>query len=188
MDEGNFSRVKFELVTYSDVPGVPAEVSQKLKSLGVPGNLLGRYRAAREVAILNEPSFGKLVCFGSSGISSTATRICLEPQTGRIVEAISITSGPILLVNSSLEQFIATVKAVYERFPFDSWKLGEDVTNDEIFDRFWKEWDAAATDLTELFLHIDPIIIDIDGFWTTFLDDMRMGIFATDKILDTHNV
>ena len=76
-------------------------------------------------------------------------------------------TGTVLFVNSSIAAFTATVRAVLERFPY----YDEDAEFDGIH--------AVARDLADLIRGIDPEAMADDRFWSTFVDDVEMGDFAT---------
>lgn len=95
--------------------------------------MLGSYNAAHELTLLEIPDYGPLVCFTSTLLYD---RLCQDPHTGAIVYVAymppnTVNLGPAFvvglpgLVNSSLDQFIASVRAVFERFPFYSRDTGE---------------------------------------------------------------
>src|SRR5581483_2744499 len=179
----------FEMVTFSEPTGIPNGWDVDLLRKGVPKSLLGRYDAADELTLLAGPNFDPLVCFGNSG---SFVKICLDPRTGQVVDIVyDSKSGivhsdvdsrdwlvrPAMLVNSSLDQFIASVRAVYDRFPFDS---GESYDSDDNAD----EWDHAVEDLMKILRQMDvAAVANPDGFWRTFLDDVQMGDFSTVAVL-----
>ena len=101
--------------------------------------------------------------------------------------------GPPSFVNSSLDQFIASVREVSERFPFYSSDLGEfdiqDLLDDPAsvrarIEQDNSEVDRVAEDLTEILRSIDrAAVADETTFWWTFVFDVRMGDFATEDVL-----
>jgi len=123
---------------------------------------------------------------------------CLDPHTKQVIgvnygafrprDPQPHFAGPAWFVNSSLDQFIASVRAITARFPYDTvslkvskrlsideWDLSDDDWN-ELF----REHDQAADDLTEVLGRIDPAaVVDQDGFWTGFVADVQMGNYAT---------
>jgi hypothetical protein len=187
----------FEMVTFSTPTGIPHGWDAELVSKGVPKSLLRRYTATSTLALLEVPDYGPLVSFGTTMLQN---RVCLDPHTRAVVEITYVPTDTINLrasvvglpghVNASLDQFIACVHAVLDRFPFDS---GHPVEDHEWEDReqAWahvdqrfQEWDRAVRDMTETLRRIDTTAVaDADTFWRTFLDDVQMGDFATEDIL-----
>ena len=193
---------RFELVTFSAPTGIPHGWDAELLSKGVPKAMLGRYNAASELTLLEDPGHGPLVCFGASG---SFVRLCLDPRTGQVVDivydrkAVNQPSNdhgppwlvrPPLLVNSTLDQFIDSVHTVVDRFPFHS---GDTKEGSELDDpakeraraeQLDSELDRAAENLTEILRSIDPAAVaDESTFWRTFVDDVQMGDFATEDVL-----
>ena len=91
-------------------------------------------------------------------------------------------------VNSSLGQFIESVHAVTDRFPFDSTSLkvskhlsiNEWDLSDDQWDDLWREHDQAEHDLTELLQHIDAAAMaNRDGYWRQLVADVQMGNYNT---------
>lgn len=185
---------RFTLVTYSAPTGIPHGWDEELLEKGAPTGLA--YKAAQELTLLEDPGSGPLVCFGTSGIYG---RLCLEPRTKQIVH-VSYGAfgrsgpqpkviGPAYFVNSSLDQFIASVRAVTERFPFDSEVTGKDRRGEEDEeareDRCFKEWDQAVEELDVTLHRIDPAISTLGGqFWGDFLGAVGMGDYASEDWLN----
>ena len=171
----------FEMVTFSEPTGIPFDWDKELLSKGVPKDPLGRYNAAHELTLL-----------GGSGLRTTGVlyqhealrphlpgpphgrnrRHRLHAPQHRDLGAPGHFVGRPSLVNSSLDQFIASVRAVSERFPFYS----RDFLESEV--------DRVAEDLTEILRSIDrAAVADETTFWWTFVFDVRMGDFATEDVL-----
>lgn len=136
---------------------------------GVPKNFIGpRYRAASNVTILNRHDGDRILRFGSSGLSDA---IGVQLATGNVVDVINVRGFPLLFVNTSIEQFALTVKAVVGRFPY----YNESATDEEI--------EAAAADVKGMIRRIDPAAVVPDRYWSTFVDDMEMGDLSTEEVL-----
>lgn len=174
-----------ELVTFAALPGMPREVAASLLERGVPKAMLGLYRAADALTLVETSGGRQLVCFGSIAY---AHRACLDPETGAVVSLLDLRRGEggggdewvIGLVNSSLEQFIATVGAVLNRYPFES-PQAKGESEERALDRTSAELDRAADDLTQALRAIDPTAMTDPGrFWLDFIDDVRMGTYSTD--------
>ena len=167
-----------ELVTFVAPDGIPLELVAPLHERGVPKAMLGRYEATSALTMVETPRRGHLVCFGTV---MGSYRVCLDPHTGEVLEIIDGPPGDEWaewLINSTLEQFITSVSAVLNRYPFDS-PQGKEESDDSYLDRTRADLDRATDDLKVALSVIDPTAIaDPDGFWMTFIDDVRMGNFS----------
>ena len=147
----------------STVTGRRPEVWEALFRTGVPRDLFsGRYACVQKPAVLDVPEYGRLIQFG---LLVHDDPICVDPTTGQVLEILR--KGTALFVNSSIAAFTEIVRAVLARFPY----YDEDAEFDEI--------DAVARDLADLIRGIDPEAMADDRFWSTFVDDVEMGDFAT---------
>jgi|SRR6185437_13098283 len=175
---------QFELVSYSNLLALNDIVNDAMLqslNIGVPKSFFGAYKADTNLSLLNIPSRGKLICFSSSDL----TKLCLDPNTGEVVQVIIVPDGPCHPVNSSLEQYRKSVKAVYDRFPFDSWQPGMSSDSDEIMDMVFQEWEMAADELRAILhdIDMDPAVLSEIGFWGTFLDDLMMGNYFSKEVI-----
>ncbi len=175
---------RFEMVTFSELPNVSSSLVAALTNPGVPKALIGAaYQAAHALTLVESPHYGQFVCFGVSGGSCP---ICLDPKTGKVVEIVTTSNGPVRLVNTTLQQFISTVRDVLARFPFDSGDSRTALDEDGYLDELDNEWNRAAGELEETLRAIDPAaVVDPNGFWMTFLDDIRIGDFSTAIVIGT---
>jgi hypothetical protein len=140
-------------------------VANDLTRQGVPKEIFEGYRAAEAIThvVLNQKS---LLRFGRVQLYSS---MCMDVATGSIVElAPDSTSG---FVNSSLEKFIETAKAVIARFPFYGENDPEEVT------------DRAVKDVTDAIRSVEERAFERDGFWATLVADIQMGDFVTEWIV-----
>jgi SUKH-4 immunity protein len=136
---------------------------------GVPKSFIGRrYTANASVTLLERQLNEKILCFGTSGLSDV---IGVDLTTGHVVEVLNARGSPLLFVNTSIDQFTHTVKAVISRFPY----YDHDATDEEI--------QAAATDLREIIRFIDSAAMAPDRYWSTFADDVEIGDLSTEAIL-----
>lgn len=179
-DEVSASSKHLQLVTFSQLPGTSNESAVPLLERGVPKEMLGYYRAESELTLLELPGGRQFVCFGLLGYSD---RVGLDPHTGEVVALLDMRGDGSKWaerpINSSLEQFIASVSAVLNRYPFDNPQTKEE-SDDRYLDRSRAELDRAVTDLRMALRAIDPTAMDDpDGFWMTFLDDVKMGDFSS---------
>ena len=147
----------------STVAGRRREVWEALFRTGVPRDLFsGRYASVPKPAVLDVPEHGCLIQFG---LLMHDDPVCVDPTTGQVLEITR--QGTVLFVNSTIAAFTETVRAVLERFPY----YDEDAEFDEIH--------AVARDLVGLVRRIDPEAMADNQFWSTFVDDVEMGDFAT---------
>jgi hypothetical protein len=151
--------------------------------------------------LLEDPMMGPLVCFGLGHLMHLY--VCVNPHTKQVLD-IHL-HGPVVPggphpevigfaqpVNSSLAQFIASVRAVTERFPYDSEMTGaghrddEDEENEEARDeRRANEWSEAVLQMADMLDHIDPTAYTFGGdYWGIFLGDVGMGNYASDSWLN----
>jgi hypothetical protein len=85
--------------------------------------------------------------------------------------------APPRLVNTSLERFAASVKAVISRFPF--YGLETRVKGD------FAAWEADGNELAAMLHRVDPsALADPDGFWQTFVDDVKNGDYPTEYVVE----
>ena len=140
-------------------------VANDLTRQGVPKEIFEGYRAAEAIThvFLNQKS---LLRFGRVQLYSS---MCMDVAAGSIVElAPDSTTG---FVNSSLEKFIETAKAVIARFPFYGENDPEEVT------------DRAVKDVTDAIRSVEERASERDGFWATLVADIQMGDFVTEWIV-----
>jgi hypothetical protein len=180
-DDGSLPQEYVELVTFAESPDIPHEVAALMFERGVPKAMLGLYRAADTLTLVDDSVGRQLVCFGSIAY---AQRACLDPRTGAVVALMDARRGGdykvVGAVNSSLEQFIASVSAVLTRYPFDS-PQAKGESDESYLDRTSAELDRAADDLTQALRAIDPTAMEDPGrFWLDFIDDVHMGSYSTD--------
>jgi hypothetical protein len=136
---------------------------------GVPKRFIGRrYTADSSVALLDRQDHKPILRFGSTGLSGA---IGVDLATGHIVEVIDVPDSPLLFVNTSIEQFTQTVKAVIDRFPY----YEEGAAEEEI--------QGVASELLEKIRNIDPAAAVPDRYWSTFVDDVEIGDLSTEAIL-----
>jgi hypothetical protein len=173
---------QFELITFPASDLVPVNAVEDLTRVGIPRALLGRPLARESLStIVNNAAARPLVWFGTFGLAS---HLCLEPETGQVVcvvgfePALPHVNGPAWMdtrpafVNSTLASFVASVRAVTDRFPFYS-RSGSDA-----------DFDAAARDVARIVASVDPAAIDPDTFWATFVDDVAIGDWATEDVVN----
>jgi SUKH-4 immunity protein len=185
---------RFTLVTYSAPTGIPHGWDAELLEKGAPDGLV--CEAARALTLLEHPDAGPLVCFGTMGPDDY---ICLDPRTKQVVLVVYGAFrtgdpqprfvGPTWLVNSSLDHLIASIRAVTERFPFDSEVSGKgrrgEEDEDDRDERLLNEWAQAVLELGEALDRIDSAHPVLGGeFWGDFLADVSMGNYASEYWLN----
>lgn len=130
-------------------------------TLAVPAGLIGReYLASDEAELIRDVP--PVLAFGRVGLEG---RIGVNVATGEIVHAPATDSTDLNPVNSTLEQFRESVKAVIQRYPF-----GDPST----------DLDEVAEDLRQELSQIDAAAAAHNGFWETFTDDVAMGDYLTE--------
>jgi hypothetical protein len=157
---------------------VSPEIEELLKGLpsaryallggGIPQALVGgRYRADPGLSILERTS--PVLRFGTSGLSEA---IGIDVSTGSVVEVVDVPSQPTNLVNTTLALFTQTVRALIERFPYYSRRAGYD------------EIDAVSEELRRIIRSIDPNAAASGSYWPGFADDVQMGDFNTEDVVE----
>jgi hypothetical protein len=142
------------------------EVRDRLQRVGAPSTFTPgprMYTAPPEFTVVRDEQGKPLVRFGSS--EPLAVAMCIDPTTGAVWEVMNRPVPRRLFVSSSLSQFADTVDAVAARFPFY-----DDPDDDRAAEQ-------AAKDLAALIGAIDAEAVVPDRFWSTFLDDVRIGDF-----------
>jgi len=158
----------YENVVPPIAPQVPEELAASLATLGVPRNFIGkRYRLSSEVRPVALPAFGTLVQFADSALGA----LYLDPSNGKVISPTSA-DGPII-VNSSLRQFDDTVRTVIEMFPF--YNRGSSI----------EERQGVADRMRSALQLIDPAATVVDSFWGNYIDDLEIGDFATEDVLES---
>ena len=154
-----------------DLPASPIDLDVLFES-GVPQDFLGRmFRVDDEVAMVHSER-GAILRFGTTG-QSAAVGVVMD--TGLVVEVLETPDARELFINSSLRMFVDTVEGVAERFPF----YDTDDEEDEV--------QSASDDVLELVRRIDPPAAEPDRYWSTLVDDMRIGDLTTEAVLEAIN-
>ena len=143
-----------------------AAVVRALTRDGVPKAwFYAGYHAARELRAVDVPPLGRLIRFASSGLGAS---LLVEPALGEVLFLVAVRGATPSFVSSSLTQFTATARAVVDRYPYYSLASSPD------------EVIAAAADVARMIESIDPAAMGTDLYWSTFVDDMRAGAFASE--------
>jgi hypothetical protein len=163
-----------ELVVFP-ASSLPASVAQAhpdviraLTREGVPKSwFYAGYHAARELRAVDVPPLGRLIRFASSGLGAS---LLVEPALGEVLFLVTVRGATPSFVSSSLARFTATARAVVDRYPYYSLtsSAGEVV--------------AAAADVAAIIEAIDAPAMRPDLYWSTFVDDMRAGAFASELL------
>jgi hypothetical protein len=176
MNTGEFEVAFVTFPESADVRALLASLPDTQRMLfltGIPQRFLNSvlYTAAKEPSIVPIPPRGQLVRFGAA--SQFSDGLFIDPNTGEVVECDYGTLR--WFVNSSLEQFARTVIEVMGRFPFMS-----NDADDQAFKDMPKE-------LGTIISKIDPSAMSVDRFWSTFVDDVKIGDYTTEMVLDWQN-
>lgn len=171
----------FRLLPYNRDSGVPGPLPEELFTTGVP-EMGPKYRRDTRLRSLAYEGIKPLVGFGLSG---PFHRIAIDPATGAIVEVLAKerASGNVNVqglrqpaasyVNSTLVAFIECVRVAIARFPYYSNEAD------------LREREAVANDLRRLLTPVDPPALEPDRFWSTFVDDVTIGDFSTEDLLES---
>jgi hypothetical protein len=144
------------------------EVVQALTRDGVPKAwFYAGYRAARELRAVDVPPLGRLIRFATSGLGAS---LLVEPALGEVLFLVTVRGARPSFVSSSLAQFTATARAVVDRYPYYSLASTP------------AEVDAATARVARTIELIDPPAMEPDLYWSTFVDDMRAGAFASELL------
>lgn len=157
----------FELRRFSEQEvrrvGLSKELAVELSAGGVPVDVLGRFEAVREPYEVSTAT-RRVVCFGESGLRE---KICLDPQTGEVVQ-VGDGREEGTFVNTSLSHFRRVAQMLVERFPFHA--AGADL----------EERERGASAVALAIESIDPCAMVPDRFWSTLVDDIAIGDFDPD--------
>ena len=159
---------RFQTAVFEVEDKIPASAREAFAEVEVPKDLFGRYRASSDLAVMTGPSRRTLIRFGEFGADGN---MCLDPSSGQVVSLVVGTRRVQRLVNSSLACFADCVQAGLDLFPYyraNSTKA---------------EAKAAAQVLRTRLAEVDAPILDVDGFWPAFVDDVAKGLFATEVVL-----
>jgi SUKH-4 immunity protein of toxin-antitoxin system len=163
-----------ELVVFrdSDLPRsiapLDAATVRALTRDGVPKAwFYAGYAASRELRAVDVPPLGRLIRFASSGLGAS---LLVEPALGEVLFMVNVRGAVPSFVNSSLAQFTAVARAVVDRYPYYS------LTSRA------QQVIAAADDVAAIVAAIDPPALRPDLYWSTFVDDMRSGAFASEVL------
>jgi hypothetical protein len=166
----------FALVPFPRDLLLPAGTPDELFTVGVP--IMGpKYNRREALEVVVHPTGSAVVCFGAQPLGDD---IGVELATGHVVWMFSrrLQSGmphlaaiPPGFVNSDVGSFIGCVRAAIARFPYYSRKA-------ELEERV-----AVADGLAGVLRRTDAAAIVPDRFWSTFVDDLTNGDFATEDVL-----
>jgi hypothetical protein len=147
------------------------DVVRALTREGVPKAwFYAGYHAARELRAVDVPPLGRLIRFATSGLGAS---LLVEPSLGEVLFLVTVRGATPSFVSSSLSQFTATARAVVDRYPYYALtSSAEEVV-------------AAAADVARIVEGIDPSACKPDLYWSTFVDDMRAGAFASEILTGT---
>jgi SUKH-4 immunity protein of toxin-antitoxin system len=170
----------FDIARFPESSDFPRELAAPLLELGAPRTLLGSgYAVAGRLTLIEVPRFGSFVRFASEDSSNS---MCLRPSTGQILVVIHAPNIQPFLVNSTLQQFIASAQFVINRFPFDDQVSAEHTDGDAHGDT--SRWARATEELASGLRFIDPAALVAEGtYWSDFLDSVYMGNYSTDLVI-----
>jgi hypothetical protein len=143
----------------------------------------GFFRADPEATPVTRPDGSILVRFGSSRLSEA---ICVDLRTNAVVsvwdeDAVVIKARRPAwregFVNSDLDAFIEVARAVYNRFPYYAAAAFDTEAG-------YRGVEQVQQELLALIARIDPPAAVPDRFWSTFVDDVGIGDFSNEDVLD----
>ena len=136
-----------------------------------------KYNRREALELVVHPTGSVVVCFGAQPHGDD---IGLELATGNVVWMFSrrlqsemphLAAIPPGFVNSDLGCFNGCVRTATARFPYYS-------RNAELKERI-----AVAEQVAGALRKIDAVAMVPDRFWSTFIDDLMNGDFATEDVL-----
>lgn len=166
----------FVLKVFPRDPLLPTGTPNELFTVGVP-TMGPKYKRRDTLEVLVHPPGNLVVCFGAQPLDDD---IGVELATGRVVWMFSrrlqagmphLAAIPPGFVNSDLGTFTSCVRAAIARFPYHG-------RNAELEERV-----VIADDLAGELRRIDAEAMVPDRFWSTFIDDLANGDFATEDVL-----
>jgi hypothetical protein len=113
------------------------------------------------------PRRGRLICFGKSGLGDD---ICVDPLNGEVLQVFD--GADPRPVNSTIGQFVESVRAVIGMFPFYE-------TSDSGLDT----GQAVADRIAEAIRRVDSAAMEPDTFWETFVHDVAIGDYSTADVV-----
>ncbi|MEA2220772.1 MAG: immunity protein [Solirubrobacteraceae bacterium] len=150
------------------IPDPDPAMVRALTRDGVPKSwFYAGYHAARELRAVDVPPLGRLIRFASSGLGAS---LLVEPALGEVLFMVTVRGAVPSFVSSSLARFTATARAVVERYPYYSLSSGAG------------EVAEAAGQVARIIAAIDPPALRPDLYWSTFVEDMRDGAFASEVL------
>jgi SUKH-4 immunity protein len=171
----NVEYPRFETQVFAASPEVAAlfadlpAARHALFEEGIPKELFGGgYSADVDLTVHEWDGRAPIVRFGSSGLMEM---LGIDLSNGHVIKVIDVPAKPMLLVNTTVDQFTLTVRAVTERFPYYA-KTAE-----------YEEMDRIAEELREIVRSIDEKAAVPGCYWPAFIDDVQDGNFATEDIL-----
>jgi len=169
---------RYEPVVFTTAIDVSPEDLDTLNRARLPRSFLGEDMVVDAPVGVDVPGRGYLIRF-------TAGRgggFYFSPSTGEVLYISKWSSLRPNLVNSTLEQFTSTVKALIEAFPY----YAEDPDEVDV-EMLGAMYDASAARLAALIREIDPAALTPDTFWDIFLVDVVHGNYWTEDILGDHD-
>lgn len=164
-------------VTFATGVNVSPEHLNTLNRAGLPKRLLDGDMILEEPVGFDVPNYGYLIRFAQGGRGG----FYFDPLSGKVLDVIDRPGPPPRVVNSTLDQFTSTVKAIIEAFPFYL-RLRDDWDDAEL-DAVFHERASVAARLRQRLVAIDPAAGIRNGFWDGFLVDLMDGEYATEDIL-----
>lgn len=171
----NMGYPRFETQVFAELPEI-LELVSRLPGVrralfvdGVPCEFLFKgYTADPALTVLAWAGHAPVIRFGTSGLSEA---IGVDTATGYVVEVINGSWMQVNLVNTTVELFTHTIKALINRFPYYPRGAGYD------------QIDSACEDLREIIRSVDPEASVSSIYWPGWVDDVQMGDCGTEDVL-----
>lgn len=168
-DDTSASWPRLRWVTFPQFDGMSPGINEVFARPGIPAGMLGgEYAAAGELSVMEIPGREPLVRFGETKSGD----ICVDPNSGEVFEVTGKFRTRACMANASICQFVQSVQVVIKAFPFYSMESDLD------------ERIVVASKLTEAIRRVDSSAIYPDSFWSTFIDDVEIGDYATEEVLE----
>jgi SUKH-4 immunity protein len=142
---------------------VPAGIRREFEEFGLPDRLVGFEYALRSEPVVVDSQGERDLWFADCG---PHVAVHVELLSGRVLTTKRKGPPDRLLVNSSVHLFRECIEIVSSRFPF----YDDDAEIERI--------ESVADGIEELISGIDEIALRDDGFWATYISDMRIGDYA----------
>ena len=159
---------RFEVAQFDNLGELPDSIADLVATSRVPRHFFAPRFSATSALTLFPIDGQTWVHFGESG---QWQRFLFDPHTAGVFSLLKASAARPKLLNSSLWQFSRCAEAILAKFPF--YDKGSEL---------W-QWEAQSRRASRIIESIDPVALEGDNFWNTFLDDVANGDFATEDVI-----